>query len=630
MKNRMEIQYRSRAFKALLISMCLHLIIIMVLAFTLYSQRAGKIQEELPIAFVDSKHLRPLRPNILNPFKIKPLDVSERRMEEKEVTEESSNKFDEVLKQAPFEITRSATVERHFEKTDVLPEVMTIAEGIKEDSITISKQMSTKNAPGEGDGMQSFRQRVAGRGKGGLGMAQSSGAAKVVIPSFTQEPELDSDTDVDTTDLSPMADAMGKIAYNIIDRNKTGYADVVFVIDSSGSMQNNIQDVAGSLYDMTDVYDKSGLNYRLGIVQFNVKRDGENITIDPLTPDPGLLQKRIKALHITGDEHALDALMQALTYVKFRPESERNLVLVTDEFATTGWKSKGAIQELRAKVIREAKLLKVAVNVLGYNEPFQKELAERTGGLWLEIPGGQVGGPSTSAAATRKGTAPPIEVTQKMLRYFREFGRHISRTSGGGIGGAGGAKSHIAKVDIILMVDYSRSMAGKAEAIKGALETFFGTLDLFALDYRVGLIRFAEGKDKIAVIDGISVAQLPLQKNGIYRLLSYPYGGNEYLLDAVVEGLPKVRFRSKRRTVLIMTDEPSTGNKYGVDEALKVCQELGVQVNVLGPTPSGTTEKMLEKGKQLPGNDFQSIVVNQTGGIFRPMPSSLALADRNQ
>jgi len=633
MKNRREIQYRSRAFKALLISMCLHLVFIMVLAFTLYSKRPEKIQDELPIAFIDSEQLRPLRPQMRNPFKVKPLDVSERRIEEKEVTEEldeSSNKFDEVLKQAPFKITRSATVERHFEKTNTLPDVMTIAEGVKEDSITISKQMSTKNAQGEGDGMLSFRQRVKGRGKGGLGMAQSTGAAKVVIPSLTQEPDLDSDTDVDIADLSPMADAMSKIAYNIIDKNKSGFSDVVFVIDTSGSMQDNIQDVANNLYSMTDAYDKAGLDYRLGVVQFNVERDGDKIKIDPLTPDPGLLQKRMKTLRITGEEHALDALTQALTYIEFRPESDRNLVLVTDEPASTGWMAKGATQELRDKILREAKRLKVAVNVLGFNEFFQKELAERTSGLWQEIPGGQAGGPSTSAAAPRKGTAPPIGVTQKMLKYFREFGRHISRTSGGGIGKKGSAKSHTAKVDIIIMMDYSRSMAGKAEAIKEALNTLLGTLELFTLDYRIGLIRFAEGKDRVSVIDGISVAQLPLQKDGILRLLSYPYGGNEYLLDAIVDGLPKVRFRSKRRTVLIITDEPSTGNKYSVDEALKVCQELGIQVNVLGPMPSGSTEGMLEKGVQLPDTDFQSTVVKQTGGIFRPMPGSLAITDQSQ
>jgi hypothetical protein len=39
---------------------------------------------------------------------------------------------------------------------------------------------------------------------------------------------------------------------------------------------------------------------------------------------------------------------------------------------------------------------------------------------------------------------------------------------------------------------------------------------------------------------------------------------------------------------------------------------------------------MAMEGYQLPGDDFQSLAVNQTGGIFRPMPNSLAIADANQ
>ena len=630
MEAKIEIQFRGRTFRALLISMCLHLILIMILALTLYSKKAEEIPDELPIAFVDSKKLRPTRPEMRRSLKVKPLDVSERKIEKKEVTEkldESSNRFDEVIKQAPLKITRSATVERHLEKTNYLPKVMTIADGIKGDGVTISKQVSTRDEPGEGEGMLSFRQRVKGNGKGGLGMAQSSGTAKVGLPSLAQDSDLDTDTDVDI-ELSPIADAMGKIAYNIINRNKSGFADVVFVVDTSGSMQDNIQDVAENLYTMTDTYDKAGLDYYLGVVQFNVVRDGERVQIDPLTHDPGLLRKRMKSMQITGEEYALDALVQALDNIEFRPASERNLILVTDEPARTGWRVKGAIQELRTKIIQKVKLLRVSVNVLGYNEPFQKELAERTMGLWQEIPGGQAGGSST-AAAGRKGAAPSVEVTHKMLRYFREFARHISRTSGGGITGEASVKGHAAKVDIVIMMDYSRSMAGKAEAIKTALDSLWGTLDLFSLDYQVGLIRFAEGKDKVSVIKSISVAQLPLENDGILRLLSFPYGGDEHLLDAIVEGLPKVRFKSKRRTVLIITDEPSTG-KHSVDEALKVCQELNLQVNVLGPMPSGSTEKTLEKGTQLPCKNFLSSVVNQTGGIFRPMPGSLAFADASQ
>ncbi|MFQ6044036.1 MAG: hypothetical protein ACE5PV_24545, partial [Candidatus Poribacteria bacterium] len=120
-----------------------------------------------------------------------------------------------------------------------------------------------------------------------------------------------------------------------------------------------------------------------------------------------------------------------------------------------------------------------------------------------------------------------------------------------------------------------------------------------------------------------------VNQDRLMNLLTVQMGGDEHLIDAIVEGLPKIRFRQAQRAVFIITDEPSTGN-YDVDEALDVCRSLNVQVDVLGPLPSGATNRMVAEGYQLPGDDFQSLAVNQTGGIFRVMPNSLAIADVNQ
>ncbi|HIE27557.1 TPA: VWA domain-containing protein [Candidatus Poribacteria bacterium] len=617
--------YRVRDINAFFISLCLHLIAFIITGFVLYSQKPIRDEEVVQLSFIDANELRPRRPKSHKPIEIKPIDPTERQNVTKEITrkihDESASKFNEVIAQAPVPVIRNASVERNMEKTEVLPDVMTMVEGLRQDEIMLSKQMSSRNAPEAGDGMSSFRQRVRGSGAagGGLGIARMT---DVVDISFPQEDQLEGNTDIGAETYSPFGDALFNIAQHILTYNQTGYADIVFVLDTSLSMQDNIQKVADALFSMTNAYDKAGLDYRLGFVEFSVRRYGEKIEIDPLTSDPMLLQRRMRSLRISGNEHALDALWKALIYLEFRPEAEKHLILVTDEPATTGWTEKNAYYQRRDWVLQESGRQNVIVHVLGYNEYFQRQLAQRTNGLWQEIPGGQ-----RPSSVVVQGTGLPTSRSSnwKLLKSFRDIARHIARTSDAN------SKISDAAVEIVIVLDYSLSMAGKIAALRQGFTEFIGTIDLFALDYSIGLMLFAEAKNAVNAIDGVTVLAQPTltDPEKFMNLLTLPMGGDEHLIDAMVEGLPKIRFRQAQRVVFIITDEPSTGN-YDVDEALDVCRSLNVQVDVLGPLPAGATNRMIAEGYQLPGDDFQSLVVNQTGGIFRLMPNSLAIADANQ
>ena len=68
-------------------------------------------------------------------------------------------------------------------------------------------------------------------------------------------------------------------------------------------------------------------------------------------------------------------------------------------------------------------------------------------------------------------------------------------------------------VDIVVMLDYSRSMGGKSQVIMLGLSTLIGRLDILPIKYRIGLIRFAEAKDAIKVINGAVVTQMPLNES---------------------------------------------------------------------------------------------------------------------
>ena len=158
-------------------------------------------------------------------------------------------------------------------------------------------------------------------------------------------------------------------------------------------------------------------------------------------------------------------------------------------------------------------------------------------------------------------------------------------------------------------------MGGKSQAIMLGLSTLIGRLDILPITYRIGLIRFAEAKDAIKVINGAVITPMPLNEAMLESLMEAPFGGDEHLIDAIVEGVPKVKFSPyASRFLLILTDEPTTGS-YPPERAIEVCQSLGIRAYVIGhPLP----------------NDFQTTLAGKTGGRFYQMPKHLKRGYPNQ
>ena len=69
--------------------------------------------------------------------------------------------------------------------------------------------------------------------------------------------------------------------------------------------------------------------------------------------------------------------------------------------------------------------------------------------------------------------------------------------------------------DIVIVLDYSRSMGGKSETLMLGISALIGRLQLLPIDYQIGLIRFAKAKDAIKSVDGADVIQMPLGETGI-------------------------------------------------------------------------------------------------------------------
>ena len=107
-------------------------------------------------------------------------------------------------------------------------------------------------------------------------------------------------------------EVMENLAEKIVKRSGGSPIDVVFVLDVSGSMGDNIRAVARYLIDMADVYKISKIDYVLGLTNFWAydKRQSNNIRVRQLTKNIRDYQQEIRQLIPRKDENALDAIDQ--------------------------------------------------------------------------------------------------------------------------------------------------------------------------------------------------------------------------------------------------------------------------------------------------------------------------------
>ena len=670
-----------RSIHALLISLIIYLFIAITLTFIYYQQGGSGFDEVIEVALLDETDLLKSRREPLKPPPPKRLRVP--RQLQSSIAHHpqtvkltaAANPIRETLQPSAQPLLHSATPDQ-FNPQDQLPDVTTATERLNSREARINEEVSTRFQTTDGAGVKSHRQRTEGSGKRGIHALESTGASDIGTvgnrPGKHGSGQGDGSAGDSTAD-SPFAKALRRIAEHIIATRTKNQIDVVFVLDTSASMRDNIQQVADNLFSMTDAFDEINIEYFLGMTEFSVRQEGQLLKRRPLVPDVGMLRHRMRKIRLSGDEHALDALMDTFNSMEFRSNADKFLVLVTDEPATTQLGMNFDLDEVRQKVIDSCQLNELRVNVLGHTEKYQTLLAEETGGLWQEIPGGLRQRTSMPASPTSKGglvqtfrtIATDIRrnagallfslgldfqaalddhgdiLTKKLRREFHKYNIILSDTwrlgesattfikspddmwiitdHGSGrvytIRKEGGklnvylgihpeASTHQI-ADIVIMLDYSRSMGGKSEAIMLGISALIGRLNLLPIDYQIGLIRFAEAKDAIKSVDGVDVIQMPIRETGIQDLLAEPFGGDEHLTDAIAKGLRQFHFRrDSRRFILVLTDEPTTGT-IPPERAITLCQSLGIRAYVIGVPGKG---------------DFQWQLTKQTGGQFFRMP----------
>ena len=375
---------------------------------------------------------------------------------------------------------------------------------------------------------------------------------------------------------------MKKLAQDIVETSEGGPIDVVFVIDTSGSMRDNIEAVTKHLKEMVDIYKASKIDYALGVTKFWAGKEGNKITVVQLTKSFTEYKRTLQEIITHQDENALDAVVQTVKELRFRPTSKKHFILVTDEPFT----SKMGLSV--ADTIAHCREFGIYVNVLGLPLDEHQILAAETDGKWHLIP--EEPRPQMAQRPNRAMSPRSKAVSLRNAQWsdvHTKIGSHVLQ------------RSTYTPLDIILFVDSSESMDDKLPNFLQELDILVRKWDNALIDYQIGVVRFRSR----ASVNMINVYNPPQTLEQIRKIVELPRQDDEMLLDAVAEGLRRLKLRQDAQTYFILvTDEPAEG-EYSSLAIIQMLQQKQVLVSVVGTY-----------------DDFQQQVATKTGGIWVPIP----------
>ena len=182
---------------------------------------------------------------------------------------------------------------------------------------------------------------------------------------------------------------MTELARNLTDAAILQEVDLVFIIDKTGSMEDNVRGIRAYIDLFFEHFTRSGHDAAFGLVTFADAKENKP-KVRGVTTDHGKFKNWLYKIKFEGGgdlaESGLDALMAALHKIKFRGNAQRFFVLASDGTfhdadydGRSEYSQDGVIETLQHNGIR--------VDVIGLNFLPIKQLAWATGGTWRAIPG---------------------------------------------------------------------------------------------------------------------------------------------------------------------------------------------------------------------------------------------------
>jgi Mg-chelatase subunit ChlD len=159
--------------------------------------------------------------------------------------------------------------------------------------------------------------------------------------------------------------------------------DLVFVIDTTGSMSDKIESLLATCSRFADDFNALHLNHRIAIVSFgDLRVEGDKIQNTAFTANVEVTKKSLQNIPRNSGggnegESSLEALDRALS-LPFRPDAVKAIVLITDEPADQ--------HHLRADdMINRLAEREMLVFVASTPHKYFQRMALRNGGKWYKI-----------------------------------------------------------------------------------------------------------------------------------------------------------------------------------------------------------------------------------------------------
>ena len=177
------------------------------------------------------------------------------------------------------------------------------------------------------------------------------------------------------------------IASGIAGGKHSPTVDIVFLLDTSGSMEDNIRAVGRNLIAMVEIFREEQLDFTMAVVPFKYLTQH----FHQPTKDYEKYERLLEHVQCAGTERAYNAIVKSISRINFRPGARRRFILITDAPFAGSYTTQ--------EVLRRCWDAKITIDVIGgvtdrekSEDPLkakymQKALARKTGGMWFPIPG---------------------------------------------------------------------------------------------------------------------------------------------------------------------------------------------------------------------------------------------------
>ena len=178
---------------------------------------------------------------------------------------------------------------------------------------------------------------------------------------------------------------MKEIAQTLVAASTTQKIDIVFVLDETASMVDNIRGIRAYVDFLSEAMEREKHDVTFGLVTFTDKTK-----IYGRADDLGTFKNWLAKIGVGGGgdiaEAGLDGLMDAVKETKFRKDAQRFIILASDGAFHDADYNGRSIYSLD-EVIETLQQEKVRVDVIGIDYLPIRQIALATGGTWRAIPG---------------------------------------------------------------------------------------------------------------------------------------------------------------------------------------------------------------------------------------------------